>query len=93
MDKTADFRGGCGSRGGASTSAGFMKTGRSLVARLVDLRSTPTSASWWIKLLTGRAGFLPGGFETEEVGECEDLKPDIDTGFFSRLGLIKAPSR
>lgn len=86
MDKAADLR------GGASTSAGLMKPVRSLAARLVAPRSTPTSAFWWIKSLAGRVGFLPRGLEVEAVDEGDDLKPEIDTGFLSRLGLIKARS-
>ena len=66
-----------------------MKLVPRLAARLVDARSTPTSASWYIKLLAGRTGFLPGSVEVEgEVAETEDLKPEMDTGFFSFFGLI-----
>jgi hypothetical protein len=61
---------------------------------LVDAKSAPTPASWYIKLLAGRTGFLPGSLELEEeVAGTDDLIPEMDTGFFSFLGLIKPTSR
>ena len=70
-----------------------MKPARFFAPRLIDPRSTPTSASWWIKSLAGRVGFLPDGFGVEEAGEGGELKPEMDTGFLSRLGLIGLSSR